>query len=169
MSTATKIALQIVTPSGVVLERSVEELTAPSVEGQFGVLPGHRPLVAALRTGLVTLRVGTEEERFAVGDGFVEVFEDRAVLLTDLFSTQDGFDPVQVRLDMKEATGVLEHSTLEELGQDEFRRTVSRQLWAAALLELHGDPPAAVYGGRLEPTAGSNLLPEPSTSSDESH
>ncbi len=161
MSAATKIALQIVTPSGVALERSVDEMTAPSVEGQFGVLPGHRPLVASLRTGLVNVRVGNDETRYAVGDGFVEVFEDRAVLITERFSTHEAIDPVQVRLDMKDATAVIEKAATETVGEAAFREAVTKQHWAAALLELHGDPPAALYGGQLEPSAAGNLIPAP--------
>ena len=45
------IRLEIVTPRGRALLASVDEVTAPSVEGEFGVLPGHLPLLAALRTG----------------------------------------------------------------------------------------------------------------------
>ncbi|HVJ16818.1 MAG TPA: hypothetical protein VM686_15360, partial [Polyangiaceae bacterium] len=43
------IALEIVTPNGVQLNEKVEELTAPSVDGEFGVLPQHIPLLAALQ------------------------------------------------------------------------------------------------------------------------
>ena len=43
--------LEIVTPEGVQLSEDIDELTAPSVDGQFGVLPGHRPMIAALATG----------------------------------------------------------------------------------------------------------------------
>ena len=46
---ADKIELEIVTPKGRALAESVDEVTAPSVQGEFGVLPGHLPMVAALR------------------------------------------------------------------------------------------------------------------------
>jgi F-type H+-transporting ATPase subunit epsilon len=48
------ILLEIVTPTGVALRKQVTDVTAPSVAGEFGVLPGHLPLLAALRTGLVS-------------------------------------------------------------------------------------------------------------------
>ncbi|HMI88940.1 MAG TPA: ATP synthase F1 subunit epsilon, partial [Polyangiaceae bacterium] len=47
-----KVTLEIVTPTGVALSEQVNDVTAPSVEGEFGVFPGHLPLLAALRTGL---------------------------------------------------------------------------------------------------------------------
>ena len=41
-----KIQLEIVTPKGRALTATVEEVTAPSVDGEFGVMPGHLPLLA---------------------------------------------------------------------------------------------------------------------------
>ncbi len=61
--------LEIVTPRGRALTVTADEVTAPSVDGEFGVLPGHLPLLAALRTGLVTYRVGSEMKKCAVGPG----------------------------------------------------------------------------------------------------
>ena len=48
---ADTISLEIVTPDGLKLKEQVNELTAPSVQGEFGVLPQHRPMLAALATG----------------------------------------------------------------------------------------------------------------------
>jgi len=48
---ADQILLEIVTPRGRALSVSVDEVTAPSVHGEFGVLPGHLPLLAACAPG----------------------------------------------------------------------------------------------------------------------
>ena len=74
---ADKIDLEIVTPKGKALVVSVDEVTAPSVQGEFGVLPGHLPVVAAIRTGIVTYRTGSESKRVAVGPGFAEAGNPR--------------------------------------------------------------------------------------------
>lgn len=139
------ISLSIVTPEGVALEVVVDELTAPSVDGEFGVLPGHRPLMAALRTGIVSYRRGDEATQVAVGPGFVEILDDRAVLLTDQFTTKAAIDAVRVRLELKEATAELGRYDGEP-GDGDYRELVVRQLWAAAQLELYGDPPVATLG-----------------------
>src|ERR1700758_2438535 len=99
---ADKIALEIVTPRGRALVTSVDEVTAPSVQGEFGVLPGHLPLLAALRTGIVTYRQGGESKRCAVGPGFAEAGPDRLVILTDEYTERDRIDPVIVRKDLAE-------------------------------------------------------------------
>jgi F-type H+-transporting ATPase subunit epsilon len=142
------LSLQIVTPEGVQLSEDVLEFTAPSVQGEFGVLPGHRPLVAALRTGIVGLRRagdgrGSELERVAVGPGFVEVVDDRVVLLTDRFIRKEKIDPVRARLELKEADEALDRFAGEPTSP-EYAALVLRETWAATELELYGDPPPAM-------------------------
>src|SRR5665213_3996312 len=101
------IDLEIVTPKGRALKKSVEEMRAPSVEGEFGVLPGHLPLLAALRTGIVTYREAGADHKCAVGTGFAEVGpvkdekgadtgDTKLVILTDEFTERDSIDPVIV-------------------------------------------------------------------------
>jgi F-type H+-transporting ATPase subunit epsilon len=132
--------LEIVTPEGVQLSTDIDELTAPSVDGQFGVLPGHRPMLAALATGLISYINAGVVTQVAVGSGYVQIQDDRAVVLTDRFSTKEAVDPVRVRLDLKEADEALDHFA-GELGSNEHAELVAKELWAAALLELYGDPP----------------------------
>ena len=134
------IQLEIVTPDGPKLSESVDAFTAPSVDGQFGVLPGHRPLLAALKTGLVSYEKGGEEVTVAVGSGFVEVNEDKAVLLTDRFTYKQDIDAVRVRLDLKEADKAIAEFTGDPTSP-EFAAMVAKERWAAAQLELYGDPP----------------------------
>ena len=134
------IELEIVTPDGVKLHERVSELTAPSVDGEFGVLPGHRPLLAALKTGIVSYKIEGTEHRVAVGSGFVEVAEDQARLLTDRFIRKQDVDPVRARLELKDADQALDNYTGDPNGA-EYAELVKRELWAAAQLELYGDPP----------------------------
>jgi F-type H+-transporting ATPase subunit epsilon len=137
---AAHIALEIVTPEGVKLEEQVADLTAPSVEGEFGVLPGHRPLMAALAAGLVRYHVGSDEHVVAVGPGFVELHGDRATIITDKFLKKGEVDPVVARLELKEADEALE-KYVGEPGSADHRALVDREAWAAVQLELYGDPP----------------------------
>lgn len=149
--------LQIVTPEGVQLSEKIDELTAPSVEGQFGVLPGHRPMLAALATGIISYTKGNAVTQVAVGSGYVEIHADKAVVLTDRFSTKAAVDPVRVRLDLKQADDALDHFE-GDLGGAEHAELVSRELWAAALLELYGDPPPPTLRGFSEVAANENFV-----------
>jgi F-type H+-transporting ATPase subunit epsilon len=134
------LELEILTPEGVALKETVQSVTAPSVEGEFGVLPGHRPLLAALKTGIVSYSKDGTEVRVAVGRGFVEIYEDRAVLLTDHFIRKEDVDPVRTRLDLKDADAALDRLQGEP-GSAEFLEMLRKELWAAACLTLYGDPP----------------------------
>ena len=154
---AEKIALEIVTPRGRALTASVDEVTAPSVQGEFGVLPGHLPLLAALRTGIVTYRDGGETKRCAVGPGFAEAGPDKLVILTDEYTERDRIDPVVVRKDLAEVQQQLQKTegvpivAADARGADaataharaEREVLIARENWLAAQLELYGDPPFA--------------------------
>ncbi len=137
-----KVTLEIVTPQGLALRDEVDDVTAPSVNGEFGVLPGHLPLLAALRTGIVTFHKSGEEKKLAVADGFVEVKDDRALLLTDKVAHRQDIDPVKVRLELKDVQQQLEQYTGPPVSP-EWQEMVSRENWAAVQLELYGDPPPA--------------------------
>ncbi len=136
------IQLRIVTPEGVQLETEVSEFTAPSVQGEFGVLPSHRPLLAGLKTGIVRYQKNGEEISVAVGPGFVKVQENQAELLTDHFQEKEAVDPVVVRDALKQAEGELDQLSADS-PEDEKERAISAARWAAVQLELYGDPPPA--------------------------
>jgi F-type H+-transporting ATPase subunit epsilon len=138
---ADTIALEIVTPDGVKLSEQVSELTAPSVNGEFGVLPGHRSMLAALTTGIVSYIQAGEKHEVAIGAGFAEVSDDHALLLTDRFIRKPDIDPVLVRKDLKELDEALDKFEGDFKGP-EYGDLISRELWAAAQLDLYGDPPA---------------------------
>ena len=99
---AEQIQLEIVTPTGVALRTAVTEVTVPSVAGEFGVLPGHVPVLAALRSGTVGYKEGGGDHKVAVGPGFVEIANDKANLLTEKFARREDIDVVQTRARLKE-------------------------------------------------------------------
>jgi F-type H+-transporting ATPase subunit epsilon len=152
-----KIQLDIVTPRGRALTASVDEVTAPSIEGEFGVLPGHLPLLAALRTGIVSYRQGSETKHCAVGAGFAEAGPDKVVILTDEYAERQQIDPVVVRRDLAEVQSELaklegvpmvapqakggDAAAVDARAKREI--LVSKENWLAAQLELYGDPPPA--------------------------
>ena len=146
-----KIHLEIVTPRGRALSADVDEVTAPSVAGEFGVMPGHLPLLAALRTGIVAYRQGAETTRCAVGAGFAEAGANKLLILTDEYTEREKIDPVVVRKDLAQVQEQLAKAESVAIGMEgrdsgelEARDAlIQRENWLAAQLELYGDPPPA--------------------------
>jgi len=137
---ADALQLEIVTPAGLALRAQVGEMTAPSVAGEFGVLPGHVPVLAALRAGTVTYRQAGEEHKVAVGPGFVEVIDDKAVVLTEKFSKREQIDVIQTRIRLKEVGDELA-SWAGDITDPRRVEFIEEEQWLGALLELYGDPP----------------------------
>jgi F-type H+-transporting ATPase subunit epsilon len=81
MALPSHIDLQIVTPDRKILEDQVDEVEIPGVEGYFGVLPGHTPLLAALGVGELWYRKGQEKVFVSIASGFAEVLPDRVAIL----------------------------------------------------------------------------------------
>jgi F-type H+-transporting ATPase subunit epsilon len=137
---ARRIQLEVTTPEGVRLATEVDEVTLPSVHGEFGVLPEHRPLLAGLRSGIVSYVDGKQVQVVAIGPGFARVAEDKVSILTVHFMKKDEVDPIVARKDLKETEHEL--SALAESAPEESRlRLVAAVRWAAVRLELYGDPP----------------------------
>lgn len=144
---AEKIELEIVTPAGRALAESVDEVTAPSVQGEFGVLPGHLPVVASLRPGIVTYKQGSESKKVAVGAGFAEAGQNKLLILSEQFAERQNVDPVVVRKELAEIQPKLEKVlSATEMTPDleaEKKELIDQENWLAAQLELYGDPPPA--------------------------
>src|ERR1051325_9104145 len=67
------IPVDIVTPEKVVLQKQVDSIVIPALDGELGILPHHAPLLAQLQPGEIRLKSGETTELFAVSGGFVEV------------------------------------------------------------------------------------------------
>ncbi len=74
------LRLEIVTPDQVVLSSDVEYVGAPGVDGEFGVLAGHIPLLTALSIGTLVYRIGNKDYMAFVAGGFAEVADNKIIL-----------------------------------------------------------------------------------------
>ena len=86
------LQLDIVTPDKVVLSAQVDYVSAPGVEGEFGVLPGHVPLLAALSIGCVGYTVNGKKQCAFVSGGFAEVSDNKVTILAESSELADSID-----------------------------------------------------------------------------
>lgn len=77
------LQLEIVTPDRVVLRTEAEYVSLPGVEGEFGVLPGHIPLFAALKVGCLHYFDNGNTVYVCVSGGFAEITGDKVHILAD--------------------------------------------------------------------------------------
>jgi F-type H+-transporting ATPase subunit epsilon len=86
------LTLEIATPQSLTVSAIVDEVVAPGIEGYFGVLPGHAPFLTTLGIGELAYRKGREEYHLAVAGGFVEVRNDKVIVLADTAERPDEID-----------------------------------------------------------------------------
>ncbi|MBN1929067.1 MAG: ATP synthase F1 subunit epsilon [Chlorobiaceae bacterium] len=84
MASSDTFTLDIVTPQKLFFSGEVNSVIAPGLDGLFQVLKGHAPLLAALKSGKVRLSLPDRSENsFKISDGFFEVSNNKAILLTE--------------------------------------------------------------------------------------
>lgn len=86
------LRLEIVTPEATVYSEDVDMVTLPGVEGQFGVLPQHVPLMTQMVPGEIIVHKDGSDHFLAVGEGLVEVTGDRVAILTDMAIAAENID-----------------------------------------------------------------------------
>ncbi len=84
--------LEIVTPHRKLLSKDVDMLSAPAVQGEIGVLPGHIEFLTLLGPGLLTYRSGGETGFVAMGRGYAEVTREKATVLVEEADFADEID-----------------------------------------------------------------------------
>jgi F-type H+-transporting ATPase subunit epsilon len=92
MALPSHLALEIVTPDRAIVHDNVDEVEVPGSEGYFGVLPGHTPMLAALKVGVLWYRKGSEKVYLSVAFGFAEVMPDRVIILAQIAERADEID-----------------------------------------------------------------------------
>jgi len=76
--------LEIVTPTGVIFDAEVRQVTLPGSEGEFGVLPKHATLVSLLDTGVIVIsKTDGSELAVAINSGYVKVDEEKTTCIVD--------------------------------------------------------------------------------------
>jgi F-type H+-transporting ATPase subunit epsilon len=80
---ARTLLVEVVTPERILYTNEVELVVAPTIDGEVGILPLHSPLVGALKPGEVRVKIGDTTEWFAISGGYIQVHEDKVIILAD--------------------------------------------------------------------------------------
>jgi F-type H+-transporting ATPase subunit epsilon len=94
---------EFVSPESVLFSGDVDQVDLPGAEGDMGILPGHAPIVTALRPGIVTVyREGTRLPIVVIG-GFAEMSPAGLTVLADRAMPRETFDTMMLANEIKDA------------------------------------------------------------------
>jgi len=134
-----RVQFELVTPERLLLSEMVEMVVVPGTEGNFGVLPGHAPLISSIRPGTIDIYEGqTITRRIFVISGIAEVTPERCTVLADEAMAPDEVDRGAIEAELQtvqgnlpslrervaRATGSERDSLLVELSRMERRENV---------------------------------------------
>src|SRR3990170_7445550 len=99
---------ELVTPERMVISQDASQVVVPGVEGEFTVLPGHAPVISALRPGVVNATLAdTRKVRVFVKGGLAEVGADRVTVLAERAIPVEAMDAETVAAELQTAEAEL--------------------------------------------------------------
>ena len=129
--------VEVLTPEGEVFSEDVQMISTRTTVGSIGILANHTPLLAMLDpTELRLYRSDSDIVRFAQSEGYIQVADNRALLLVEEAHEPGSLDPAQLRDRLQQAERELDQS-----GEDSERRRVAerdKRRWEAFLRIAEG-------------------------------
>ncbi|AHF96865.1 MAG: ATP synthase F1 subunit epsilon [Desulfurella sp.] len=84
-----KIHCSIVTPERIIASKEVDQVIAPGVSGEFGILANHMPFISILDIGTIKLLYENAQDKYVIGGGYLEFDNNTANILCDEVFTKD--------------------------------------------------------------------------------
>ena len=104
----------LVSPEKLAFSGEVDQVDIPGMEGDFGVLAGHAPVVAAIRPGILTVIVGGTREKIIVLGGLAEVSDSGLTVLADVATSLEDLD----RAEFADRISAMEEKLAEKEGSE---------------------------------------------------
>jgi F-type H+-transporting ATPase subunit epsilon len=114
--------VSVVSPEKLLFAGRVDQVDLPGVEGDFGVLAGHAPIVAMLRPGIVTAIAGSVRDRFVVFGGLAEFSKEELTVLAESATSVDDLDLAGLKAQIEE----MQEDVAKKPSSDELDRAMAR-------------------------------------------
>jgi F-type H+-transporting ATPase subunit epsilon len=111
----------LVSPEKLAFSGEVDQVDVPGIEGDFGVLAGHAPVVAVIRPGILAVTTGGNHQKIIVLGGLAEVSEKGLTVLADVATSIAELD----RAEFAETIAGMEAKLTEKEGS-ELDRAIER-------------------------------------------
>ena len=95
--------LKIITHERVVFDEDVDSIRTRGVDGEFGILKGHIPVMAALDIGVTRITQGSDVKNFTTMGGVFQFKDDEAIILTNTAESGDEIDVARAKAAMERA------------------------------------------------------------------
>jgi F-type H+-transporting ATPase subunit epsilon len=105
----------LVSPEKLTFSGEVDQVDIPGTEGDFGVLAGHAPIVAAVRPGILTIITGTARQKIIVLGGLAEMSESGLTVLANVATAIEELDKAKFAATIDEMQEKLSHKEGGEL------------------------------------------------------
>jgi F-type H+-transporting ATPase subunit epsilon len=122
------LQFSFVTPERALAEEEVDEVELPGEVGYVGVLPGHAPLLLALRPGEMWYRRGARRTYAFVGAGFAEVLPDRVSVLAQVAERAEDIDAERAEAAKRRAEERLARPAVPDIDAERARIALMRAL-----------------------------------------
>lgn len=122
------VRLEIVTPESKSFSDDVDSVVIPGFEGEIGVLPMHAPLMTLLQPGELRVIKNGEETRLAVGEGFVEITQEKIAVLTDMAVKESEIDESAAEEAIKRAEEAMRSERMSDEEQATTKAALMRSL-----------------------------------------
>ncbi len=127
----------LVSPEKLAFSGEVDQVDIPGVEGDFGVLAGHAPVVAAIRPGILTITAGGTQQKVIVLGGLAEMSDKGLTVLADVATSLEDLDRAQLAESISEMEAKLSQHEGSELDQAIERldhyKSIQNELSATAM------------------------------------
>ncbi|MFN8674501.1 MAG: ATP synthase F1 subunit epsilon [Candidatus Sericytochromatia bacterium] len=97
------MTLEVLSPHGIIFSDIVESVSLRAKSGEMGILSGHIPIFAELDMGVLTYKLGNQENYIAVMGGFLEVANNKVNIITSSGEIADNIDKARALKDKEEA------------------------------------------------------------------
>lgn len=105
---ADHLHFELVTPERLLVSAEVEMVVVPGSEGNFGVLPGHSPLISTIRPGMIEIYENRAViDRIFVASGIAEVTPERCTVLAEEAMAPASLDRVVIEVELQLVEGNL--------------------------------------------------------------
>jgi len=123
-----ELMLEVVTPEKIAFSGTVDEVTIPGTEGEFGVLRGHEPFLTSVDIGELYFLVAGKKTNYAVNTGYAEVTGSKVTILIETAERADAIDKDRATRAKEKATASLAQLTKEHDDYEKMRLALARAI-----------------------------------------